>query len=39
MITTKADLLVIAGHCAVHNSVITPPKISIDLSPTPSAAA
>jgi len=32
-------LLAVASHCTVHNTLTTPPKVTIDLASAPSAAA
>ena len=35
----RPPLLAVASHCTVHNSLITPPKVSIDLGSAQSVAA
>ena len=35
----REALLAVASHCTVHNTLVTPPKITIDLASAQSAAA
>jgi uncharacterized OsmC-like protein len=35
----RAALLAVAGHCTVHNTLATPPEVSIDLGEAESKAA
>ncbi|HUO49225.1 MAG TPA: OsmC family protein [Acidimicrobiales bacterium] len=35
----RAALLAVASHCTVHNTLTTPPKITVDVAAAQSAAA